>query len=184
MKKLAVILMTLMMSTSLYASPVATFAPVDSSTLPTASDIDINIFEGVAVLPADTQTELNLVKNICFELFSTVNPIIYDSKLTITQAEYDRLYKQRLSLHNSGSKPLPVRYLPYDYDNNMIIADATGTDRTVMYEVVMGYPVFYKISRYERPQSFIDLQNLPDTNSDKLNTSATGFTSKVGTLYL
>lgn len=173
MKKLAVILATLSLSTCVFASPVASF-----SALPVTQE---SFLEELA---EDTKMEIELIKGIWNTICSErgVSPYLVSPDLTIPASEYDRIYTERLARHNAGTHPLPIRYLPYDYDNAMTVADATGSDKTVMYEVVLGYPIFYKISRYQRPTNHIQLNDLPTNNGDKLDTGTLGITGKLGTL--
>lgn len=189
MKKLSLILTMLLLSTQVYASPIATFGT--SSVTPSIQTSPSTEFSVVltqqsedleANLPEDTLRELKLMRS----LFSNtgVSTFVYNPSLQISSNQLEAMYQQRMTLHNSGTNPLPIRFLSVDYNNNMTVADASGADNTVMYEIVLGYPIFYKITRYNRPNSINELQNLPTVNSDKLNTSATGFTSKIGNLYL
>lgn len=188
MKKLTVTLLAILFSFPLQASPIATFGTqaVQTNTTTTVKQTVPDI--QLEPLSVDTQLELALVKTICADIrsWSTLaySTLMYAPGMNITETEFDKLYTIRLASHKDGSKPFPVRYLPLDYDGEMTVADPNGLDKTIMYQVVLGYPVFYKIERYTRPSSYKDLQNLPTLNSDRLDTTMTGFTSKIGTLIL
>ena len=186
MKKLSLTLAVFLIASQTYASPIATFSSEVTTTQTVESTESTNFQVDTTELPADTLEELQLMKSIYESLYGvqTLSTRIYNPNLTISSTEYTRLYNERMTRHNNGTNPLPVRYLPLDYDNNMTVADASGLDKTVMYEIVLGYPIFYKINRYSRPETFTNLQNLPTTNSDKLDVSKLGLNTKIGNLYL
>lgn len=188
MKKLLVGLITLSISTTVFATPVASFStgvtttPIVSSSEQTKPSVDLSSY------PVDTQIEYSYMQALYKELGipTGLSTYTYNPSLVITEAEYNTIYNERMNRHNNGTNPLPVRYLPNDYDNNMTIANPNGVDRSVLYEVVLGHPIFYKIERYQRPESEKELTNLPNKNSDRLDLSSTGLnvTGTVGTLYL
>lgn len=98
-----------------------------------------------------------------------------------------QLFEERLASHISGVNPLPVKYLPYDYDNGWYDPESiVTTTRRYLYEIIDGVPIFYRIERYHRPNSFNDLQLLPTLDSDKLNVSSSGInpSGNIATLYL
>ena len=197
MKKLAIILTVCSLATPVFATPVASFqmdttyttaktSTVMTSTPANTTGITMTSQNTVSSLPLDVQQELAIMKGLWQKICSEkgLDTYLISPDLTIPASEYETLYQERMKAHANGSKPLPIRYLPHDYDNHYTVADATGSDNTVMYEVVLGYPIFYKIIRYDRPSNHNQLEELPTKNEDKLNTGSLGISGKLGTLYI
>lgn len=99
---------------------------------------------------------------------------------------FELAYNERMEYDINGYSPLPLRYLPFNYQGGYLKVDELDIFGTYMYEVVKGQPIFYRISRYSRPETFAELQNLPYDDTHKLILTKTGLdvTGTVGNLYL
>ena len=144
----------------------------------------------------EVQRELALMKQLSKELPTMLNtratisvgnvvaPIGYDYSLSnvgISESQFYNLFNQRL---NAGK--LPVRYLPNDYSAHYKYVDKYNLDNTRMYEIIDGYPIFYLITRYSRPETVDQLYHVTDDtgrSADRLTIPMSGV-SNVGTLTL
>lgn len=175
-KLLMAITLSTMVSVPTFATPIANFG----ATQPIADTVPTAFVDSTTATATETPTTIATI-----DTKATVSAVHPQLDAIYTKEYFNQVFATRKANHLNGTGVLPTRYLPPGYNNNMTNADLTGATDLYYFEALNGHPVFYVITRYQRPTTSDELLELGDGN-DRINTGSSGLNVKsgIGTLTL